>query len=270
MKTGFDRPGVGPGLNNLAALLSLRFNELDKAYELARKARELAPGEAVVADTLGGSASCAATTPGRWVCCGKVPANNRRIRWSTTISRRRSTCWVRQVLAAEAFNRALAIDPAFPHAEEARERLALLEGDGAILTAEQIAARERHLQKQPKDPVVLSQLAAAKARAGDLAGRGTLQRRAVLISPDGTRLRLALAHLLEKQGEITEALEQARMARRLAPDNAEIGFDLGQLAYRLRDYAWSFSLLQDGPGARRRRRTASRSRRVGLCGGSDH
>lgn len=238
-------PAWVPGLNNLAALLSLRFNELDKAYELARKARELAPGEAVVADTLG------------WI--GFLRGD---YAWAVGLLRESAGKQPKDPVvhyhlaktlymlgetgpAAEAFNRALAIDPAFPHAEETRERLALLEGDGGNLTAEQIAARERHLQKHPKDPVVLSQLAAAKARAGDRAAAAVLQRRAVLISPDGTRLRLALAHLLEEQGEAAEALEHARMARRLAPDNAEIGFDLGQLAYRLRDYAWSFSLLQD-------------------------
>ena len=40
-------------LNNLAALYSERLNQLDRAYELAQKARNLAPGDGSIADTLG-------------------------------------------------------------------------------------------------------------------------------------------------------------------------------------------------------------------------
>ena len=40
-------------LNNLAALYSERLNGLDRAYELAQKARNLAPGDGSIADTLG-------------------------------------------------------------------------------------------------------------------------------------------------------------------------------------------------------------------------
>src|SRR5207253_9166563 len=40
-------------LNNLAVLYSEQFGQLDKAYELAEKAREAAPNEPHLADTLG-------------------------------------------------------------------------------------------------------------------------------------------------------------------------------------------------------------------------
>jgi len=40
-------------MNNLAYLYAERFNQLDKAYELARKARILEPLNPAVADTLG-------------------------------------------------------------------------------------------------------------------------------------------------------------------------------------------------------------------------
>src|SRR5262249_51491113 len=42
-----------PALNNLAVLYSEQFGKLDKAYELAKKAREISPTEPHTADTLG-------------------------------------------------------------------------------------------------------------------------------------------------------------------------------------------------------------------------
>lgn len=47
------KPDHGQALNNLAYLKAENFNEIDQAYELAKKARDLLPGDAAVADTLG-------------------------------------------------------------------------------------------------------------------------------------------------------------------------------------------------------------------------
>src|SRR4030095_3431761 len=46
-------PDFVPALNNLAYLYSERLNNLDKAYDLARKAHELQPQDAAASDTLG-------------------------------------------------------------------------------------------------------------------------------------------------------------------------------------------------------------------------
>src|SRR5205823_659158 len=47
------RPDFVPALNNLAYLYAERLNQLDKAFDLAQKAHDVAPAEATVADTLG-------------------------------------------------------------------------------------------------------------------------------------------------------------------------------------------------------------------------
>src|SRR5690606_12760735 len=46
-------PRSGIALNNLAYLYSERLQELDRAFPLAQRAREVMPGDASVADTLG-------------------------------------------------------------------------------------------------------------------------------------------------------------------------------------------------------------------------
>ena len=46
-------PQFGPALNNLAYLYAEQFNQLDKAFELARKGKDLAPQDPYTADTLG-------------------------------------------------------------------------------------------------------------------------------------------------------------------------------------------------------------------------
>jgi Flp pilus assembly protein TadD len=47
------KPDFPPVLNNLAYLYAERLGELDKAYDLAQRARALQPGDAAIADTLG-------------------------------------------------------------------------------------------------------------------------------------------------------------------------------------------------------------------------
>ncbi|PYX04895.1 MAG: hypothetical protein DMG88_23225, partial [Acidobacteria bacterium] len=47
------RPDFAMGLNNLAVLYAERLNQLDRAYELAQKARTLQPSDGSIADTLG-------------------------------------------------------------------------------------------------------------------------------------------------------------------------------------------------------------------------
>ena len=46
-------PNFVPALNNLAYLDAERLNDLDKAYELARRARDLQGDDPAIADTLG-------------------------------------------------------------------------------------------------------------------------------------------------------------------------------------------------------------------------
>src|SRR2546423_1386105 len=46
-------PRFTPALNNLANLCYERFDQLDKAYEYARRAREFLPNDPFVADTVG-------------------------------------------------------------------------------------------------------------------------------------------------------------------------------------------------------------------------
>ena len=47
------KPDFAPVLNNLAYLYSERLDEIDKARDLAQRARALQPGDAAIADTLG-------------------------------------------------------------------------------------------------------------------------------------------------------------------------------------------------------------------------
>ena len=56
---------------------------------------------------------------------------------------------------------------------------------------------------------------------------------------------LNLIRLYTAQNDPAKALEVAKAARKLAPDNAAAGLALGQLAYQSRDYPWAFSLLQE-------------------------
>jgi len=84
-----------PAVNNLAVIYSERLGQPDRAYELAAKARDLAPDDPHSADTLG------------WImfrkrdylacrCCGKARENSPTCPKSNFISACPITCWVRR------------------------------------------------------------------------------------------------------------------------------------------------------------------------------
>lgn len=238
-------PNSAPALNNLAALLSLRFREYDKAYELARRARELAPGDGVVADTLGWIGFLRGEYA--WALgllresTGKLPDDPEgHYHLAMTLY------MLGEERAAEsAFEQALSKKGPFASEADARDRLAFLKVDPIASAATQRPLLEQRLAANPKDPVVLSRLAGIKRAENNLNAATDLQRRAVQASPEGARLRVALARLLAAQGQTTPALDQVKIARKLAPDNREIALELGTLAHQLGDYAWSFTVLQD-------------------------
>jgi len=106
------------------------------------------------------------------------------------------------------------------------------------------ALLDRHLAANPRDPVALSRLAALREKEGALAEALTVQERAIRASPQAVRPVITLAQMLAAQGKAGPALAQAEAARLLAPDDEAVAYELGKLAYRLKGYPWSFSLLQ--------------------------
>ncbi|MBL9193436.1 MAG: tetratricopeptide repeat protein [Opitutaceae bacterium] len=241
-----QEPNSAKILNNLAYLLSEHNKEHEKAYELALKAREIAPDDPNIADTLG------------WIVFHRGDFGRARnlLRESTAKLPESAESHFHLAmayamlgenrLAIDATKQALAIPGDFPSSAEARLRLKLLEVVPAQANPADAKFLEQHLSTHPNDVTALTKLAAVRKRDGNLAEAIALQARAVAASPQSSQLLLTMAEMRAKEGKSAEALELARSARRLAPSDLQLSAALGNLAYSLSDFEWAYTLLQEG------------------------
>ena len=239
-------PNFVPALNNLSYLYAEQFNQPDKAYELAQKARTLDPGNAAVADTLGWAAykrgDYSQALALLQESAGKLGANPE-IQYHLGMAH----YMMAQVDAARAaFQRAIATPGDFPSKAEAQSRLALL-GDGSgtasSLTADQL---EQLLQKQPNDLIARLRLAEAYERQNDWTKAADAYEAALKVNPKLASAALKLAQIYSGPVPNKEkALSYAKTARTLAPNDPQTTAVLGRVAFDTGDYSWAYNLLQE-------------------------
>ena len=232
-------------LNNLAYIYAIRMGQLDKGLELARKARELAPQDPNIADTLGWIAYLKGDYA--WAVgllresAEKLP-NEPEVKFHLAMTQ---YMLGDETSAKTNFEAALALKADFPGADQAKARLTILTLDATSGTAATLASLERHLADQPKDSVALSKLAALQEKQGAMDKAIATQQRAVDANPQNARAMVTLARLLGAAGETTKALEVGRAARKLAPDDVEVLVVLGGLSLQAKEFSAAFNLLQE-------------------------
>lgn len=238
-------PNSAVALNNSAVLYAERFNQLDRAFTLAQKARELYPHEPHMADTLG------------WIlvkrrqyawALGLLQESAEKLPESAEVQYHLGTAYYLtgdEEPARAALTAALQLSQQFPGVEDARKSLAVLAIDRDKAGPAERPAVDAALAARPDDPIALMRLAVIQERAGELA-KATESCQAVLKSnPTNLPAMLGLIRLYSLQKDPAKALEQAKAAKKLAPDNAAVSLALGRLAYQTRDYQYAFGLLQE-------------------------
>jgi tetratricopeptide (TPR) repeat protein len=239
-------PENAEAMNNLAYLYSEKFNQLDKAYELARKARSLQPTNPSIADTFG------------WVLykkakyqealtllresAGKLPDNpEAQFHLGMASYAMGDTQAARTVL-----QRAVNASSDFPGKEEAQHRLELLGNDtdkSAQLSSKEL---ETLLKEQPNDIIGRLRLAEAYekqrmfAKAAD-AYEEALKSNSKLLPATIKLAQLNSGPLHNKE----KALDFAKKARDLAPTDPRVAGILGAIAYQIGNFSWAYSLLQE-------------------------
>jgi tetratricopeptide (TPR) repeat protein len=144
--------------------------------------------------------------------------------------------------ARDALQRALANGSAFPGDGEARDALAIL-----LLSLDSAAAPvlEKRLAARPDDPVAGLRVTQLHEQKKDAAGARDIYQSLIAKYPQNTAALLGLARLLQNQGsDQAKALDLAKTAYRLAPEDPEVAHTLGQLLYSTGEYKWAVSLLQ--------------------------
>lgn len=232
-------------LNNLAYLYSERLGQIDKAQEMAQRARKLQPKEPRTADTLG------------WILVKKKQYPAAIALLQESVAKMPDEPEVQYHLglarylqgdedaAREAFQRALQLKTRFEGAAEIPPRLAILNIDAEKPALDTRVALEKHLSKQADDPVALMRLGGLLRQSGESSKALNCYQAVLQLNPKHVAALLGAARINAANRDFDKALEFAKTARALAPDNAQITHTIGHLAYLTGDHRWAASLLDE-------------------------
>ena len=235
-------PDLVAALNNLAYIYSEETDRPEEAFELAQRARELAPNDPFTADTLG------------WIVFKRGDYD-----WAISLLQESADrlpdqpevlyhLGMAQYMAGRAaeaaanLTTALALRDDFPGSESARARLAVLAVDPQTADSGDQEVLETTLNDFPDDPVALTKLGNMTELGDDRAAAAEAYQQALDAQPEYVAAMVGLARLQE---DPARALELAREAYKLDPENAEAAGTVGRLAFEQGEYSWAVSVLQN-------------------------
>jgi tetratricopeptide (TPR) repeat protein len=235
-----------PAINNLAYLYSEQLNQPERAYELARRATELAPGDPSVADTFG------------WIlykrndyvrALGVLQGSALKLSGDPEVQFHLGMAYYMMggdQAARPALQRALQSTNDFTEREAAKERLSVLAIDPATAGSDVRDRLEKLVVVQPHDPVASARLGSIYERDGAFA-KAILQFEKVLKSnPESKLAAKRLAILYARTGGDDERANQlGQKARESDREDPELSKALGILAYRRGDDTLAVGLLKE-------------------------
>ncbi len=241
-----QNPNFAPALNNLAWLYAEHLQKVDRGYELAKKAWTLQPGNPSIADTLG------------WICykradypqavallreaVAKLPGEHE-VQYHFGLAN-----YMMGEMDAARTSLRFAADSTedFPGKSEINERLASL-GDrpnGAPLPSP--TQFEEMAKTQPGDVVAQMRVGEFHEQQGDFAKAAATYEGVLKINPKLLPPTLKLAQLYAGPlKDLAKALDLAKKARVLAPNDPKATGLLGTIALKTGNATWAFGLLQE-------------------------
>ena len=240
------KPDFALAFNNLAYLYAEKLNQLDKGAEAARKARALQPTEPSIADTLGwilyrqgDYQQALSLLEESAVKLGDNPEVQFHLGSARYMAGQTDG-------ARAAFQKAVDATADFPGKDEARRRLETLGDSSRGPTDLPTAALESLVKQQPNDLVALTRLAGAYQKEGQFAKAAAAFEQALKVNPRLVPATIELAQIYAGPLQNKEkALEFAKKARELAPNDPKVAGIIGALAYQSGNFTWSYSLLQE-------------------------
>ncbi len=236
-------PDNAMALNNLACIYADHFSQLDKAYPLANRAREFAPSDPFIADTLG------------WILYRRGEYTPALVALRESAAKLASIPEVQFHLgmacymagypsdAAAAFRHALQLNGDFPEKDDCRQRLTILSIEPKHADSDTRVRLEDWTANHPGDPVALAQLAAIYESKG-MTDKAIAADQAILsVNPQNI---FALANLaqLYASTDPAKACSFAKSAYEVSPGDPDIAHLYGRLAFKTGDYSWALTLLQ--------------------------
>jgi tetratricopeptide (TPR) repeat protein len=238
-------PNLVTALNNLAYLLSEHFGELDKALELAQRARERAPNQAESTDTMGWllyrKGQYARATTLLEESAEKLGDNaEAQFHMGMAYYMMGNEDGARRLL-----ERALEVNKGTAVVEEAREYLSVLSLDAAKDGGNARAIIDKALDRRKDDPIALSKLAALYEREGNNDKALGTYEMVLKGNPSNATAAVNAIRLYRLRNDTAKALELAKATRKVVPGDARIAHAVGRLAYESGERLWSVGVLQE-------------------------
>jgi tetratricopeptide (TPR) repeat protein len=244
-------PNSPLALNNLAVLYSEHFGQLDKAYDLAKRAKE-AVNEPHINDTLGwilfkrGEYSNA--LPVLQESAGKLP-DSPEIQFHLGMAH---YMLGEEEPARLALQKAVDAAKDFPEEQEARRLLTLLAIPVGAANATVRTELENYLRESPNDPAALMRLAEIQRHDGSVDQAVRTYEKLVADNPLYTPATHQLALLYgQLSTDSAKAYDLVTKARQAYPDDPDIAKALGILNYRRAYYPQSLELLKEAAAKRK-------------------
>lgn len=236
-------PQCSPALNNLAYVYSEFLGQLDRAYDLAQRARVLLPFDPATADTLG------------WICYKRGAYPSALGLLTESAAKLSSQPEVQfhlgmaaymtgdEVDARTALQTALKPGKEFNGRDECQASLAVLDINPQTADAAAREKLEQRVAKNATDPVAQIRLGAIYQRAGSVEKAIASYEAVLKTDPKNLSANNALTRLWETK-DAAKAYALAKAAYKIAPNDAGTAHDYGRLAYRNGDFKVADSMLQ--------------------------
>jgi tetratricopeptide (TPR) repeat protein len=236
-------PQYTPALNNLAWLDVNNLGDLDKAYDLAQRARQLLPADPSTADTLG----WVLFKRGQYLSALKLfqesanqLSDNAEVQFHVGIAH--------YMLSDEdasrgAFQRALDLNQEFSERNQCEACLDVLNINPQTADAGQCARLESQIAARPDDPIAFTKLAAIYQRDNNSAKAMALCETVLKANPQNVNADILLAQLCAST-DPQRAFALAKAAYQLKPDDMQVCATLGHMAFLNGNDHWAYDLLE--------------------------
>lgn len=231
-------------LNNLAYLNSTYFEKIDKAFELAQKARELAPNSPYTGDTLGWIVFKRGDYD--WALSLLADAYNKLSGNAEVAYHLGSTHYMLGNVddASQLLAVATEGEASYLGIEEAKAKIEIIQIEPETADAGKIKTLEERIASSPRDAMAILKRADIAQLQGDSKAAKQGYEKALTIVPENTLAMVSLGNQLFSEGSFEEAQDLAQKALTAKPNYDPATLLLGNVALNTNQYTWAASLLQ--------------------------